>query len=151
MTTYRELLERLIVFADKKVDGLKVTNYQIYTPAGQQLVDDVRAYLAQPMTTCEAREAILVKAIESLRQDEEHFDEWCREVGECSPGCKRLTAALADTSLAACSSREGELVAALRAYTDDTEWHIREMGPVGTTHDKLLRNGLAALAQGKKE
>ena len=39
------LLRRLVVFADKKVDGMSVTNYQIYTPAGQQLTDDARAFL----------------------------------------------------------------------------------------------------------
>ncbi len=42
------------------------------------------AYLAQPMTSCEAREAVLVEVIDSLRQDAEHFDEFCRETGECS-------------------------------------------------------------------
>ena len=38
----------------------------------------------------EVREFIL-----SLRQDGEHFDEWCEQMPECSPGCKRATAALA--------------------------------------------------------
>ena len=48
MSEARRLLERLIVFADKKVDGLNVTNYQIYTSAGQQLIDDTRAFLDPP-------------------------------------------------------------------------------------------------------
>lgn len=40
-----------------------------------------------------------------------------------------------------------EALKALKAYTDDTGWHIREMGPIGPTHDKLYDDGLAAITK----
>ena len=84
----RELLERLVTFAGKNVDGLKVTNYDIYTSAGQQLIDDTLAFLAQPEPA--AREAVLVEiaggALECAANDLEALAEGVEfERGENAP------------------------------------------------------------------
>ncbi len=68
MDEARGLLERLVTFAGKNVDGLKVTNYDIYTSAGQQLIDDTLAFLAQPEPA--AREAVLAEMLKRAPRDD---------------------------------------------------------------------------------
>ena len=67
----------------------------------------------------------------------------CQQEDDCLEACEMTRTFLADTS--ACDAETAVLVVALKAYTDDSGWHAREMGPLGPTHDKLYRDGLAAL------
>jgi hypothetical protein len=144
MTTYRELLERLVVFADKKVDGLKVTNYQIYTPAGQQLIEEVRAFLAQPMTKCEESLA-KAEAYDTLAELHESIASQLEAAGYVTPTPVAVEQLL---------SREGELVAALERLDElKSDWKLGDDVQMvcALEMEEILAPVLRALAQGKKE
>ena len=99
------------------------------------------------MTTCtEALREQLAQRIDALgcivfATDDEPLKD--REVLVKSVVLTVIRQAPLDTP--ACDAETAVLVVALKAYTDDSGWHAREMGPLGPTHDKLYRDGLAAL------
>ena len=126
MTEARRLLERVTRMA-----------YRVGSDE-ETLINEVEAYLAQPMTTCEdvaAREAVLMGALRELRESvhshsglgDRHTHDpdtcpvyseqgcWYCQRAPCRYICPKIDAALAGTSPAAAAllARERELVAAL--------------------------------------
>ncbi len=115
MTESRALLERLIAFADKKVNGLKVTNYQIYTSAGQELVEEARAFLAQDT----AQEAVLVRAGQQI------LDTWALplDTGHKPGQARRLAAYKAKETWDKVAADTSSAAAALLAQEEALKWY----------------------------
>jgi hypothetical protein len=108
MTTYRELLERCAPYIDGRVTAFShETDREALNRTRSELLRDIDAYLAQPMTTGLTEEE--QKRARWHRQDEEH-PELCHS--NCGEGWPCFIASTL-RSLAESRAREGELVAAL--------------------------------------